>query len=251
MDAYTSFAEVYDMFMDNIPYEDWCGYLTSLLKEYGINDGLVLDLGCGTGTLTELLAKEGYDMIGVDVSEDMLQEAIEKRAESGLPILYLLRDMREFELYGTVRVVVSICDSLNYILDYDDLAHVFSLVNNYLDPKGMFIFDLNTEAKFQAMGSETIAEVRDEGSFIWENEYDEEKKINSYDLTLFIREEDDLYRRYQETHFERAWSLDEIKKALTEAGMEFVAAYDAFTKNAPRKESDRIYVVAREHGKEV
>ena len=251
MDAYTSFAEVYDMFMDNIPYEDWCGYLTSLLKDYGINDGLVLDLGCGTGTLTELLAKEGYDMIGVDVSEDMLQEAIEKRAESGLPILYLLQDMREFELYGTVRVVVSICDSLNYILDYDDLAHVFSLVNNYLDPKGMFIFDLNTEAKFQAMGSETIAEVRDEGSFIWENEYDEEEKINSYDLTLFIREEDDLYRRYQETHFERAWSLDEIKKALTEAGMEFVAAYDAFTKNAPRKESDRIYVVAREHGKEV
>ena len=248
MDAYTSFAEVYDMFMDNIPYEDWCGYLTSLLKEYGINDGLVLDLGCGTGTLTELLAKEGYDMIGVDVSEDMLQEAIEKRAESGLPILYLLQDMREFELYGTVRAVVSICD---YILDYDDLAHVFSLVNNYLDPKGMFIFDLNTEAKFQAMGSETIAEVRDEGSFIWENEYDEEEKINSYDLTLFIREEDDLYRRYQETHFERAWSLDEIKKALTEAGMEFVAAYDAFTKNAPRKESDRIYVVAREHGKEV
>ena len=251
MDAYTSFAEVYDMFMDNIPYEDWCGYLTSLLKEYGINDGLVLDLGCGTGTLTELLAKEGYDMIGVDVSEDMLQEAIEKRAESGLPILYLLQDMREFELYGTVRAGVSICDSLNYILDYDDLAHVFSLVNNYLDPKGMFIFDLNTEAKFQAMGSETIAEVRDEGSFIWENEYDEEEKINSYDLTLFIREEDDLYRRYQETHFERAWSLDEIKKALTEAGMEFVAAYDAFTKNAPRKESDRIYVVAREHGKEV
>ncbi len=251
MDAYTSFAEVYDMFMDNIPYEDWCGYLTSLLKEYGINDGLVLDLGCGTGTLTELLAKEGYDMIGVDVSEDMLQEAIEKRAESGLPILYLLQDMREFELYGTVRAVVSIFDSLNYILDYDDLAHVFSLVNNYLDPKGMFIFDLNTEAKFQAMGSETIAEVRDEGSFIWENEYDEEEKINSYDLTLFIREEDDLYRRYQETHFERAWSLDEIKKALTEAGMEFVAAYDAFTKNAPRKESDRIYVVAREHGKEV
>lgn len=251
MEAYTEFAQVYETFMDNVPYEEWCEGICNILQEHGIRDGLVLDLGCGTGTLTELLAKEGYDMIGVDVSEDMLQEAIEKRAESGLPILYLLQDMREFELYGTVRVVVSICDSLNYILDYDDLAHVFSLVNNYLDPKGMFIFDLNTEAKFQAMGSETIAEVRDEGSFIWENEYDEEKKINSYDLTLFIREEDDLYRRYQETHFERAWSLDEIKKALTEAGMEFVAAYDAFTKNAPRKESDRIYVVAREHGKEV
>lgn len=251
MDAYTSFASVYDMFMDNIPYNDWCRYLTSLLKKYGISDGLVLDLGCGTGTLTELLAREGYDMIGVDLSEDMLQEAIEKRAESGLPILYLLQDMREFELYGTVRAVVSICDSLNYILDYEELVHVFSLVNNYLDPNGIFIFDLNTEAKFKAMGDETITEVRDEGSFIWENEYDEKEKINSYDLTLFIREEDELYRRYQETHFERAWSLDEIINAIAEAGMEFVTAYDAFTEDEPRKDGDRIYVIAREHGKEV
>ena len=181
MDAYTSFAEVYDMFMDNIPYEDWCGYLTSLLKEYGINDGLVLDLGCGTGTLTELLAKEGYDMIGVDVSEDMLQEAIEKRAESGLPILYLLQDMREFELYGTVRAVVSICDSLNYILDYDDLAHVFSLVNNYLDLEGVFIFDLNTPYKYRELiGDATIAENREDASFIWENTWYEDEQVNEY-----------------------------------------------------------------------
>ena len=251
MEAYTSFARVYDTFMDNIPYEEWCEYLTGLMREYGVRDGLVLDLGCGTGNMTELLAKAGYDMIGADNAEEMLEIAMEKRDKSGYDILYLLQDMREFELYGTVRAVISVCDSVNYITEPEELQEVFRLVNNYLDPKGMFIFDLNTEAKFQAMGSETIAEVRDEGSFIWENEYDEEEKINSYDLTLFIREEDDLYRRYQETHFERAWSLDEIKKALTEAGMEFVAAYDAFTKNAPRKESDRIYVVAREHGKEV
>ena len=251
MEAYTSFARVYDTFMDNIPYEEWCEYLTGLMREYGVRDGLVLDLGCGTGNMTELLAKAGYDMIGADNAEEMLEIAMEKRDKSGYDILYLLQDMREFELYGTVRAVISVCDSVNYITEPEELQEVFRLVNNYLDPKGMFIFDLNTEAKFQAMGSETIAEARDEGSFIWENEYDEEEKINSYDLTLFIREEDDLYRRYQETHFERAWSLDEIKKALTEAGMEFVAAYDAFTKNAPRKESDRIYVVAREHGKEV
>lgn len=134
MDAYTSFASVYDMFMDNIPYGEWCAYLTSLLKEYGVEDGILLDLGCGTGSLTELLAQEGYDMIGVDFSEDMLQIAMEKREESGLPILYLLQDMREFELYGTVRAVVSICDSMNYILDYGELVQVFSLVNNYLVP---------------------------------------------------------------------------------------------------------------------
>ena len=251
MEAYTSFAQVYDLFQDNVPYEEWAAYLKELLKQYGAEVGLVLDLGCGTGSMTLVLAEAGYDMIGADNSEEMLEIAMEKRAAAGLDILYLLQDMREFELYGTVKAAVSICDSMNYLEDYEDLVQVLRLANNYLDPKGMFIFDLNTEAKFQAMGSETIAEVRDEGSFIWENEYDEEEKINSYDLTLFIREEDDLYRRYQETHFERAWSLDEIKKALTEAGMEFVAAYDAFTKNAPRKESDRIYVVAREHGKEV
>ena len=251
MEAYTGFASVYDLFMDNIPYKDWCAYVTGLLKEHGISDGLLLDLGCGTGKLTRLLAAEGYDMIGVDLSEEMLEIALEHEMEDPKQILYLQQDMREFELYGTVRAIVSICDSMNYLEDYEDLVQVLRLANNYLDPKGMFIFDLNTEAKFQAMGSETIAEARDEGSFIWENEYDEEEIINSYDLALFIREGDDLYRRYQETHFERAWSLDEIKKALTEAGMEFVAAYDAFTKNAPRKESDRIYVVAREHGKEV
>ena len=110
-ESYTSFAQVYDMFMDNVDYPAWSKYLIQLLKEYQVEDGLVLDLGCGTGNMTELLAKEGYDMIGVDNSEDMLEIASEKRAESGLNILYLLQDMREFELYGTVKAVVSICDS--------------------------------------------------------------------------------------------------------------------------------------------
>lgn len=130
MEAYTSFAQVYDLFQDNVPYEEWAAYLTALLKEYGAEDGLVLDLGCGTGSMTQLLAKAGYDMIGADNSEEMLEIAMEKRAAAGLDILYLLQDMREFELYGTVRAVVSICDSMNYILDPDDLVQVFRLVNN-------------------------------------------------------------------------------------------------------------------------
>ena len=125
MDAYTSFAEVYDGFMDNIPYKEWADYVEDLLREQGIEDGLVLELGCGTGSLTELLAAKGYDMIGVDNSGDMLQIAMEKREESGSDILYLLQDMREFELYGTVRAVVSICDSMNYITEYEDLVQVF------------------------------------------------------------------------------------------------------------------------------
>ena len=251
MEAYTNFAEVYDLFMDNIPYEDWCSYVTGLLKEHGVKDGLILDLGCGTGSLTELLAVAGYDMIGVDNSEDMLQIAMDKRAESGKDILYLLQDMREFELYGTVKAVLSICDCINYILEYKDLVEVFRLVNNYLDPGGVFIFDLNTVYKYETvMGDTTIAEDREECSFIWDNYYDEDTKINEYDLSLFIREEEDLYRKYTETHYQRAYTIDEIKKALKEAGLEFIQAYDAFTREPVKDTSERIYLIAREHGKE-
>ena len=173
MEAYSKFAQVYDLFMDNIDYEGWAEYVTARLKEYGIADGLVLELGCGTGTMTGLLADRGYDMIGVDNSEEMLAEAMEKRVESGQDILYLLQDMQEFELYGTVRAVVSVCDSLNYITEREDLLQVFRLVNNYLDPEGIFLFDMNTIHKYRdLMGDTTIAEYREQGSFIWDNSFD-------------------------------------------------------------------------------
>ena len=250
MVAYSGFAEVYDTFMDNIPYEEWCGYLTGLLRDFGVPSGILLELGCGTGSMTELLAEQGYDMIGIDNSEEMLELAAEKRAASGHDILYLCQDMREFELYGTAAAAVSVCDSMNYILEKEELKQVFSLVNNYLDPGGIFLFDLNTEYKYkELLGDSTIAEDREECSFIWENQYDEEEKINIYDLAVFVRREDGLFEKYQETHYQRAYSLDEVKEALREAGMEFVAAYDAFTKEPPREDSERIYVAAREKGK--
>ena len=249
MDAYTSFAQVYDLFMDNVPYEEWAAYVRGILTEYGIGSGLVLDLGCGTGSLTECLARAGYDMIGVDSSEDTLEIAMDKRGRSGLDILYLLQDMREFELYGTVRAVVSICDSMNYILDYADLVQVFRLVNNYLDPGGIFIFDLNTEYKYEAlMGSRTFAEDREDGSFIWYNEYSPEDHINEYDLTLFVRE-GKLFRRFQETHYQRAYSPAEVRRAAAEAGMEFEACWDAFSRDPVKPDSERMYMVFREKGK--
>ena len=249
MDAYTSFAQVYDLFMDNVPYDQWCGYITELLREYGIQDGLVLELGCGTGVLTRKLAAKGYDMIGVDYSEDMLEIAMDHRQE-GEDILYLLQDMREFELYGTVRAAVSICDSMNYIVEYQDLVQVMKLVNNYLDPGGIFIFDLNTPYKYEEiLGENTFAENRPEGSFIWENYYDGETGINEYDLTLFVREKEGLYRKFEETHYQRAYELEQVRRAVKEAGLEFVAAYDAGTHKPVQQDSQRIYVIAREKGK--
>lgn len=263
LEAYTGFAAVYDTFMDNVPYREWGEYIHSMLCEKGVKDGLVLDLGCGTGTMTEILAGYGYDMIGADNSEDMLELAMEKRIQSGHDILYLLQDMREFELYGTVRAVVSVCDSLNYITDPEDLENVFRLVNNYLDPGGIFLFDFNTEYKYrEVMGDCTIAEDRGVCSFIWDNYYYEEDRINEYDLTLFVREtgqpdpdtdepdkEGQLYRRYTETHYQRAYTLEEMQRLLEKAGLVFEAAYDMDTKEVPGDTSERICVIAREHGK--
>lgn len=247
MEAYTIFAEVYDLFMDNIDYSGWADYIIKLLREHGIEDGLVLDLGCGTGTMTELLAKDGYDMIGADNSPEMLEIAREKQVEEGLDILYLQQDMRSFELYGTVAAVVSCCDSLNYILEEEELLQVFRLVNNYLDPGGIFLFDLNTEYKYrEVIGEDTIAENREKASFIWENYYEESSRINEYALTLFVREEDGRYAKQEEFHYQRAWSVEEIRHLLDLAGLKLLAVYRAFTKEAPDGKTERLQFVVQE-----
>lgn len=247
MDAYTSFAQVYDLFMDNVPYEEWSRFLKDIFCEYGIQDGLLLDLGCGTGKLTRLMEKNGYDMIGIDNSCDMLEMAKERSEES---ILYLLQDMREFELYGTVRGIYSACDCLNYILEEDEVREVFALANNYLDPGGIFVFDINSPFKYQELLAEnTFAETREEGSFIWENYYDEEEEINEYDLTLYIKNQTDGFSRFQEMHYQKCYELETIKRLLQEAGMEFLAAYDGYSRAPVSEESEKILIVARECGK--
>lgn len=268
MEAYSEFAQVYDLFMDNIPYEEWCDYLVTLLKQYGVSDGLVLELGCGTGNMTEALKRRGYDMIGIDNSEEMLAEAIEKNMSCGTenaaaddrmyetmkdglkPALYLCQDMREFELYGTVRAIVSICDSMNYILDPEELTQVFRLVNNYLDPDGVFIFDLNTRYKYEKiLGDQTIGETREDHCFIWDNYYDISSGINEYVLNLFIQREDGRYDRFEEVHYQRAYDLEEIRQLIEASGLRWEGAYDAFTMDPVREDSERIYIIAREQGK--
>ena len=246
MDAYTGFAEVYDLFMDQVPYEKWSGRIIQILSAYGIRDGLVLDLGCGTGSMTELLAGAGYDMIGVDASEEMLELAYEKRAESGHDILYLLQDMREFELYGTVRAIVSVCDSLNYITEEEDLLQVFRLVWNYLDPDGVFFFDMNTIYKYKEMlGETTIAENREEGSFIWENYYDPEEQLNQYDLTLYVQDEDDRYVRFEETHIQKAYALERVLELLEKAGLKAEQIFDSDTEKKVTDTTGKFCIAAR------
>ena len=215
MGSYENFARVYDELMDNVPYEEWAQFILNLLQDRKITEGLVLELGCGTGKLMTLLGKAGFDMIGVDNSVEMLQIAREKTSQD---FLYLLQDMREFELYGTVKAVISVCDSVNYITKKEELRKVFQLVNNYLDPEGLFIFDFNTEYKYRELIGETvIAEDREDVSFIWFNEYDEESHLNDIDLKVFVQEEGDIYRKFQEEHIQRGYTLDEIKQLLEES----------------------------------
>lgn len=265
MDSYQDFAYVYDEFMDETPYEMWCKRIQSLIEKYGVskpvrNSGdileseknLVVDLGCGTGTLTEMLYEQGYDMVGVDNSDSMLSVAMEKKQLSGSEILYLLQDMRELELYSTVGTVVSVCDSINYILEEEELLEVFKLVNNYLYPGGIFVFDFNTDYKYgQVIGDTTIAENRDDCSFIWENYYDEESAINEYEVTIFVKEEDDLFRKFTETHFQKGYTAKQMAKLIERAGMELVVMKDADTDGDITDESERIYVVAKEVNKKV
>ena len=158
--------------------------------------------------------------------------------------------MKEFELYGTVKAVISVCDSVNYITKKEELRKVFQLVNNYLDPEGLFIFDFNTEYKYRELIGETvIAEDREDVSFIWFNEYDEESHLNDIDLKVFVQEEGDIYQKFQEEHIQRGYTLDEIKQLLEESGLIFLEAYGEYTMQAPQPDSGRIVAVAQEHGK--
>lgn len=261
MEAYTDFAYVYDTFMDATPYEEWVSFIKSTIEKYGISKpekttdtlgserNLVLDLGCGTGTLTEMLAEDGYDMIGIDNSESMLQLAMAKRDAAGHETLYLLQDMRELELYSTIGTVISVCDSLNYILEKEELLQVFKLVENYLYPGGIFIFDFNTVYKYaEVIGDTTIAENREECSFIWENYYYPEEAVNEYEVTVFVKEKEDLYRKFSETHYQRGYTIEEMTELVKLAGLRVKLLLDADTHKAPTAESERVYIVACKEG---
>ncbi len=247
--AYEAFAQVYDTMMQDVPYEQWVEYILKLMSKFNCKPEMILDLGCGTGTVTGLLAQKGYDMIGLDLSEDMLMRAKEKAKQANLDILYLCQDMTSFELYGTVGCILSVCDSLNYIVSETELLEVFKLVHNYLEPEGLFIFDMNTEYKFQeVMGDQVFAETFHDCAYIWDNYYYEEEKINEYILTLFT-EKKGLYERSEETHHEKAYSLEQIKGLIKASGLKLEAIYHDNTFEAPKKTTERVYFVAREQKK--
>ena len=241
MDAYSKFSEIYDALMEDVPYEKIANIIDSKIKKYNIKNNIVLDLACGTGTLTKELSQRGYEMIGADMSAEMLQKAQEKNPE----VLFLNQPMEDFELYGTVGAIVCSLDSINYLLDDESLYETFRLCNNYLEPDGLLIFDINTEYKFENVLSDNIFTFdNDEIFYTWENNYSKEEKLCDFYLTFFVKE-GEQYTRFDEIHTERAYSESEIVNALTANGFEIVEKLDNFTDIPSKNTSERVMYVCK------
>lgn len=244
-EIYGGFAAVYDLFMDEIPYQEWFSYIQGLLREYGITEGIVVDLACGTGEMTRRLADAGYEMIGIDLSEEMLEIAREK---CGQNVLLLHQDMRELNLYGSAAAMVCVCDGMNYLCSQEDLEETFHRVSLFLDRGGLFLFDMKTEYFYrEVLGNRTLADNREDASYIWENVYHEADKINEYLLTIYqlIDQKRDLFARTDELHRQRAYCTEFVKECLERQGLACLQIYEACTKNAPDKKSERVYFIAQ------
>lgn len=241
---YGGFATVYDLFMEDIPYDDWFRYIKKLLERQGIRDGAVVDLACGTGEITRRLADAGYQVTGVDLSEEMLMIAREK-CDAG--VLLLHQDMRKLELAETVKAVVCICDGMNYICSEEDLQQVFRQVNLFLEEGGIFLFDMKTEYFYrEVLGNRVITDNREDASYIWENIYYEDEKKNEYLLTVYelVDDERDLFLRTDELHCQKAYDVKTVADCLREQGFSKVEVFEALTFEAPPEQTERIYFIA-------
>ena len=245
-EGYDVIARVYEQMGEKIDYTAWADFVEESFRKYlPKRPELLLDLACGTGRMTRALAERGYDMIGIDGSAEMLGEAYAQKTE-GDGILYLCQDMREFELYGTVGATVCCLDSINYLLSESDVEKTFRTVHNYLDPDGLFLFDVNTPHKFETVYGNEAYILEDEGSFLgWQNEYDPESGICDFYLTLFEEDEDGRYTRSEEHQREKCYGKETLKKLLENSGFELLGIFSAFDFAEPTETTDRWYVAAR------
>jgi len=242
---YNNFAYVYDKLTLDIDYKKWADYVEKIIQKYKVKASMILELGCGTGSFGIEMARRGYEMICLDLSSDMLNRAYEKSVEAGTDILFLNQDMSSFELYGTVDVIVCLLDSFNYLTRPAQAQKMLKLVHNYLNPGGLFIFDVNTQFKFENIISDNVFyEIDDDITYIWQNQYNAATRKARFDLTFFVRE-GQVYRRFDETHYERAYNHQEILELVSKSGLEYVTAYNHLTFKKPTETSERNFYICR------
>lgn len=245
MNSYADFAYLYDKLTEDVEYQKRTEYIEKMFLKYSDKKpSLIADLGCGTGTVCNILADKGYDMIGIDSSDSMLNVAREKSL--GKDILYLLQDMTEFELYGTVDVCLSLLDSVNYMTNDGDFERFISLVKNYLNPGGVLIFDINTPFKFNNILADNIYTYEDENIFYtWENSFDGE--LCEFYLNFFVKNNDGTYSRITEQHFEKCYEIEYLVSKIEAVGMKVEAVFGDLTEKLYKNTDERVYFIVKKY----
>lgn len=243
---FTVLAEYYDLF-NGADYSGYADYVERVFKAHGSgNEELLLDLACGTGRLTEELSERGYDMIGADVSEEMLSLAMSRAYEKEQGILYLKQDMRSFELYGTVDAVICSLDGISYLTEISDVKKCFKLIYNYLNPGALFLFDINSVYRFKEILSKRDFFLEEDGVYLgWKSELDEKSGVCEFDLTFFIEDGSGGYVREEELQRERVWEKDGLCELLNECGLETLAVYGGFDMHDAVETDEKWYFVCR------
>lgn len=246
MSGYGSFAYYYDILTGNISYKKRAEYFDSLVKLHGGKKNILLDLACGTGSLSEEFSRMGYDVIGVDGSEMMLNEALDKKFDSGLNIQYLCQDMTRLDMFGTIDVTVCALDSLNHLPDIEAVRKTIGRVSLFCEPQGLFLFDVNTPYKHKnVLGNNTFVYDMEEVYCVWQNTYSEKDNRVDISLDMFEKQENGSYVRYEESFSEIAPEISVIDEILKESGMEIAAKYDYDTLDPVREDSEKIVYAAR------
>jgi SAM-dependent methyltransferase len=244
MSIYNNFAKVYDLFMEETPYEDWINNIEAIWMNHNKNPKSILDMGCGTGTITNLLHKKGYDITGLDNSIEMLSEASSKSSANNDNILYICQDMKHLALHKPVDSIIS------YILEEKELLIVFNKVSKFLNKKGLFIFDINTLFKYEnILSNNNFSGSWDNAAYIWENSYNEKTRINEYYTSFFIESEYGLYERYEEEHHQKAYSFYEMELIINKSELKLLEILDADTLDKANEKSQRVYFVLEENKK--
>lgn len=245
MESYSFLAGAYDELTEDVRYERWADYLEKLFRSAQCPVHTVLDLACGTGSLTCLLAERGYEMIGVDRSPEMLAEAAEKaQTVQGIPPMFLAQSMEQLDLYGTIDVCVCCLDSVNYVTNPQKLKRAFERVHLFLMPGGLFVFDINTPEKLMGLDGQVFLDETDDVFCVWRAEYSKRRRICTYGMDIFERDGQN-WRRGEELHEEFAYTPEELTLFLQEAGFSHIRQYGNLKLRPPKQGEERIFFVAR------
>lgn len=246
MSGYAEFSGVYDILTQNVDYPQRADYIADLLSQNGVTGGILLDLACGTGTLSVEMAKKGFEVIGVDASGEMLSIAMNNAFEAEQNILFLCQQMQQLDLYGTISCAICTLDSINHLTEKADIQAAFDKVSLFMEKDGIFVFDVNTIYKHREILADNSYVYEADGVYcVWQNTLERDTDTVRIDLDIFEEIEPDIYERTQESFCERAYEISELEAMLTKAGFETVAVYDELTQQQPHEKSQRVFITAR------